>query len=128
MIDRVKYTYEFNKELNVIIIRLFGELYKDEIALMDIEFRLKANELNCNIIIDFRETHNHIHIADAYFWFDKDHHSLLSNLKHIPVVQIINEEDESFFNFFELTAQNKGAKIKICKDEISAVEWLAQYS
>jgi hypothetical protein len=118
------YTCENYIDIKILIVRFFGDLYSKEITLIDIEIRLKAQVLDYKIAYDFRETINFMSITDAYYWFVTDHHNILSDLKHIPVAQITNERDDYFFNFFEITSNNKGAKIKICKDEVSALQWL----
>jgi hypothetical protein len=120
----MKYTIEIYSDIKILNVRLFGELYTREVALMDREIRLKAREMNCKIVFDFRETRNYISITDAYYWFDARYNKAFFNFMHVPVVYITNERDESFFYFFEITSKNKGAALKICKDEISAFQWL----
>jgi len=123
----MKYTYEIYPDIKILSVRLFGELYTKEVALMDKEIRLKAKELNCKIVYDFRDTKNHMNIVDAYYWFDAVSNTDLFNLKDICVAKITNKADEPFFHFFELTSNNKGSRIKICEDEISAFRWLEQF-
>jgi hypothetical protein len=123
----MKYTYEIYPDNRILSVRLSGELYAGEVALMDKEIRLKANGLNYKIVYDFRETTNHISVADAYYWFSLEHNKALFDLKYIPVVKITNEQDKDFFDFFGITSNNKGATIKICKDETSAFQWLEQF-
>jgi len=123
----MEYTIETYSDLKVLRVRLLGELHAREVALMDKEIRLKAKELNYKIVFDFRETKNHISITDAYYWFDARYNKVLFDFKHVPVVYITNERDESFFNFFEITSKNKGAELKICKDEVAAFQWLEQW-
>jgi len=123
----MKYTYEIYPDIKIISVRLFGELYTKEVALMDKEIRLKAKELNCKIVFDFRNTTNHMSVVDAYYWFHEVYNTDLFNLKDISVVKITNKADEPFFRFLGLTSNNKGSKIKICEDEISAFQWLEQF-
>ncbi|MFA5046246.1 MAG: hypothetical protein WC542_09990 [Paludibacter sp.] len=119
----MEYTCENDSDNKILIIRLFGELYSNEVALMDKEIRLKAQILDYKIVYDFRETINDMSITDAYYWFVADYNKTLFELKHIPVALITNREDVHFFNFFETTSINKGARIKICEDEFSAFQW-----
>jgi hypothetical protein len=123
----MNYTQIIYPDIKILLVRAFGELHTKEVALMDKNIRLKAKELNYKIIYDFRDTANHMSIADAYNWFADDDNNVLFKLRNIPVVKITNEHDESFFNFFELTSNNKGGRIKTCKDEISAFKWLGQF-
>jgi hypothetical protein len=123
----MKYTCDIYPDNKILNVKLSGDLYTKEVALMDTEIRLKAKELNCKIVFDFRETMNYISIADAYYWFVAEFNKVLFDLKYIPAVHITNEQDESFFRFFGITSNNKGALVKICKDEISAFQWLTQF-
>jgi len=123
----MKYTYDIYPDNKILRVKLTGDLHTKEVALMDTEIRMKAKELNCKIVFDFRETINHMSLGDAYYWFVNNFNNTLSDLKYIPIVKIVNAHDESFFNFFGLTSNNKGGRIKICKDEISAFHWLEQF-
>lgn len=123
----MKYTHEICTDNKIISVSVSGELYTSEVVLMDKVIRLKANELNCKIVYDFRKAINRISITDAYYWFASDCDLVLFNLIHIPVVTIARELDEPFFDFFELTSNNKGSRIKNCKDEIAAFQWLEQF-
>ena len=123
----MKYTYEIYPDIKIISVRLFGELYTKEVALMDKEIRSRAKELNFKIVFDFRDTKNHMSYVDAYYWFHEVHNTDLFNLKDIYVAKITNKDDEPFFRFFGLTSNNKGSRIEICEDEISALQWLEQF-
>ncbi|HEY6913618.1 MAG TPA: hypothetical protein VI413_02995 [Paludibacter sp.] len=123
----MKYTYDIYPAQRILSVKLQGGLYTDEVTLMDKEIRLKANGLNYKIVYDFRKTTNHISVADAYYWFVAEYNKMLFDLKYIPVAKITNEQDRDFFDFFGLTATNKGCIMKICKDETSAFQWLEQF-
>jgi hypothetical protein len=123
----MEYTYEINVIVKIIIVRVFGDLYSLEVAIMDKEIRTKAKELNYKIIFDFRETHNYISILDAYLWYKNNYSNSFFNLSCISVAKITNESDMSFFQFFETTLNNYGVNIKMCTDEISAYKWLENF-
>lgn len=120
----MEYTYEVHPDLKVLSVRLSGMLYKKDVALIDHEIRLKARELNYKIVLDFRDTSNYMSFGDAYFWFGTNSNNMSMDLIYIPVVHVTNEQDEYFFNFLEITSNNKGARIKTCRDQTSAFQWL----
>lgn len=121
----ITYTVQIFDNKKLLYIKLFGELYANEFKAISYEYRLKANKLNYRLIFDFRKANNHIMIADAYFWFDNLAKTSFDLLK-INVIHLVNDQNESFFNFFKLTAGNKGVDIQTFKDEDSAFKWLSK--
>lgn len=47
----MKYTYDIYPDNKTISVKLSGDLYTKEVALMDTEIRMKVKELNCKIVL-----------------------------------------------------------------------------
>ena len=121
---KMTYTYEINDANKTITVVTEGDLVSKEAAEMGLTILLKAKELKYRIVFDYRLSKNRISIAEAYYWFSNHYDSVDSELKFIPSVYIANENDFEFFNFFELTCNNRGIPIKVFLDEETASKWL----
>jgi len=118
------YTYEIDDANKTITVVTEGDLLSKEAAEMGLTILLKAKELKYRIIFDYRLSKNRISIAEAYYWFSNHYDSVDSELRLIPSVYIPNKDDFEFFNFFELTCNNRGIPIKVFLDEEAASKWL----
>jgi hypothetical protein len=123
----MEYTYDIIENYKVIFVKVSGILNVQEVALMGKTIRLKAKELNYKILFDFTHTKNKISTAEAYFWFTNHYDKIDMKLRYIPTAHISNEEDKSFFYFFETTCYNKCIKVKMFMEKEKALEWLKSY-
>lgn len=119
----MKYTHEINSESKIIVVKTTGDLTTNEVAAMGLHILLKAKELKYKVIFDHRFSKNKITIAEAYDWFSVHYDSVDTKLRYIPTAYIPNNEDYSFYSFFECTCNNKGIPIKVFQDENAVSKW-----
>ena len=117
---------EIRHHNKIIVVRLSGKLYSQEFSKIDSENREKAIELGYKLIYDFSRTINHISIVEAYHWYFDFHSHKCIDSHLIPVVFLSNQNDVTFFKFFETTSLNKGFNIKMFTDEDAAIKWLEE--
>jgi hypothetical protein len=123
----MEYTYEIIDELKVIKVTVLGALTTSEAALMGITVRVKAHEIGYKLLFDYSKlTSIQISSGSAYFWFPDYYDKINIKLRYIPTALLINVRNSSAFIFFENTCYNKGIRIKIFKENESALEWLKQ--
>jgi len=120
----MEYNYTINTDTKIITVQTKGDLIKNEVAEMDKSIRMKASELERNVLFDFRKSKNKISIADAYFWYDEFYNDDERFLMSIPTVHLSSAGDEDFFKFFETTTNNNGIPIKMFTEEEAAIAWL----
>ena len=116
------YTTELRPIHKIIVVRLSGKLYSNDFSKIDSENREKAIELGYKLIYDFSKTVNYISIIEAYHWSFNSPKSVYFQL--VPVVFLSNQNDLTFFKFFETTSVNKGFNIKMFTEEDAAIKWL----
>jgi hypothetical protein len=123
----MEYTYEFIDEHKIIKVTVWGVLTTHETALMGIIVRVKAYEIGYKLLFDYsRLTTIQISSSAAYFWFPDHYDNINIKLRYIPTAMLISKINYSAFTFFENTCYNKGIRIKIFRENKSALEWLNQ--
>lgn len=109
----------------VIVVRFFGRIEQEGLAKKAKLTRLMARVLNYKIIFDFSESQICFSMSDAFYWVSQHYDSLDPRLKLVPVAHISSERDEKFFEFVETTFINRGANIRLFKNEQDARVWLS---
>ena len=110
----------------IILVRFFGEIKKEEIVPKAKLTRLMALVLDYSIIFDFSKSQIHFSVSDAFYMVPRYYDTVDLRLKLVPVAHIPNKMDKSFFEFMETTFLNKGARLRLCKDEQDARAWLSR--
>ena len=101
-----------------------GDLIKESVASMGLEIMLKAKMLKYNILFDYRLSKNRISIVDAYRWYSDYYDNVDINFRFIPIAYIANDEDWSFYSFFECTCNNNLIPVRVFQEESAALKWI----
>lgn len=120
----MNYTFEINSENKMIRVITTGDLIKESVALMGLEIMLKAKILKYNILYDYRLSKNRISIVDAYHWYSNYYDNIDIGFRFIPIAYIANNEDWSFYSFFECTCNNNRIPVRVFQEESAAVKWI----
>lgn len=123
----MKCIFENDESKKIITVRVSGDMYVYESASLGAEVRARAKKDHYKVLFDFRKAKNHITVLDAYYWITKYYDSVDPHLKWVPVAHLTNAEDETFFSFVETTFINRGAMVRLFKDEEKAIEWLESH-
>ena len=118
------YTLEINKRKRLVITRLEGDLFHEEMGKIGIEARLKAKELNYKTLFDFRNTKNYVSITDAHYWIKDFYDKTDKDIRHIPAAHLVDEENADFFDFIETSWSNQGLTVGSFYDEGAAIQRL----
>ena len=116
--------YEYDDKQKIIFIRVSGEMTMESIASISNEIRLKAKEMNYKLLYDFRKSTYKKAIIDAYKFFEENFDEKEIEVNYIPTANIVNVEDQDFFQFVETTLTNRGARLKYFTDEKKGIDWL----
>lgn len=109
----------------VIVVQFFGEIIQEDLIPKTKLSRLMALILKYKIIFDFSESQICFSISEAFYVISQHYDSLDPRLKLVPVAHISSERDKKFFEFVETTFINRGANIRLCKDEQDARDWFS---
>lgn len=122
--NKMEYTSETDENRKIITVRITGEIHMEKAASMGQEVRTRAKRDHYRLLFDLRKAKNNITIIQAYNWITEFYDSVDPHLKWVPTAHLINTDDEEFFSFVETIFINRGANIRLFKDEGKAVEWL----
>jgi hypothetical protein len=120
----MNYTFEINSENKMIRVVTTGDLIKESVASMGLEIMLKAKMLKYNILFDYRLSKNRISIVDAYRWYSDYYDNIDINFRFIPIAYIANDEDWTFYSFFECTCNNNLIPVRVFQEESAALKWI----
>lgn len=122
--NKMEYNYSIDMANKIIHVKVTGDIYETDAAEMGLFLRRKALDLNCKLFLDLSEAFCYILMGTAYFWVERRYDVIDERMRYISTAYLINQEQESYYNFIQTVCLNHGVKIRVFKAEDDALAWL----